>query len=128
MSFVPDHLIYTDQHEWLLLEGDTGTVGITDYAQSELGDIVFVELPAVGDVVEREDPFGTIEAVKTVAELFAPVSGEVVDVNTSLRDAVEKINSDPYTEGWMIKIRMQNPDEVDSLLSPNAYDRMIRNL
>lgn len=128
MSFVPDHLLYTDQHEWLLLEGDTGTVGITDYAQSELGDIVFVELPAVGDVVEREDPFGTIEAVKTVAELFAPVSGEVVDVNTSLRDAVEKINSDPYTEGWMIKIRMQNPDEVDSLLSPNAYDRMIRNL
>jgi len=128
MSIVPDHLLYTDQHEWVLVEGDTGTVGITDYAQSELGDIVFVELPEVGDTVEQGDPFGTIEAVKTVAELFSPVSGEVVDVNTSLGNTVEKINSDPYTEGWMIKIRMQNPGEADSLLTPEAYDRMIRDL
>ena len=128
MSTVPDHLYYSDQHEWVLMEEDTGTIGITDYAQSELGDIVFVELPEVGDILSQGEPFGTIEAVKTVAELFAPVSGEVVEINTSLENTVEKVNSDPYTEGWMIKIRIQDPGEMDLLLAPEAYDLMIRDL
>ena len=128
MSTVLDHLYYSDQHEWVLMEEDTGTIGITDYAQSELGDIVFVELPEVGDILSQGEPFGTIEAVKTVAELFAPVSGEVVEINTSLENTVEKVNSDPYTEGWMIKIRIQDPGEMDLLLAPEAYDLMIRDL
>jgi len=100
---IPDDLHYTKDHEWVRLEGDTVTVGITDFAQGELGDIIFVEFPSVGDAFNQGDPFGTVEAVKTVADLFIPVSGEIIAVNTDLEEAPEKVNNDPYGEGWMVR-------------------------
>ncbi len=118
---IPDDLQYTPDHEWVRLEGDGATVGITDYAQGELGDIIFVEFPNVGDTFIQGDTFGTIEAVKTVADLFIPLSGEIIAVNTDLEDAPEKVNNDPYGEGWMVKVKLTNPDERDSLLSAAAY-------
>ncbi|MBL7074663.1 glycine cleavage system protein GcvH [candidate division KSB1 bacterium] len=122
---VPNHLLYTKDHEWALIEDDSTTVGLTDYAQSELGDVVFVELPGVGTVVEQGKSFGTIEAVKTVADLLAPMSGEVVEVNRELDGTPEKVNQDPYGEGWMIKIKNSNPGEKDDLLSPGDYKKLI---
>jgi len=122
---VPAELKYTKDHEWAKLDGPIVTIGITDYAQGELGDVVFVELPAVGDSVESEDTFGTIEAVKAVADLFSPVSGEVVEVNDALSDAPETVNSDPYGEGWMVKVKIGAQDGWDSLMSADAYEKLI---
>ncbi len=114
-------LLYTEEHEWVYVEDDIVTVGITDYAQGELGDIVFIELPKVNDEVKQMEPFGTIEAVKAVSDLFAPLSGTVVEVNDVLQEQPELINKDPYGHGWMIKIRMADKSELESLLSAAAY-------
>ena len=118
-------LKYTKEHEWVKLEGDTATVGITDYAQGELGDIVFVELPKVGATVAQMKPFGTIEAVKAVSELFSPVTGEVVAVNSGLESDAAVINKDPYGEAWLIKIKVKNPKELDPLLTAAKYKEMV---
>lgn len=122
---IPADLKYTKDHEWARVEGDIVTVGITDYAQSELGDIMYVELPSVGSTVEMGKPFGTIEAVKAASDLYAPVSGEVVEVNESLNDAPENVNNDPYGEGWMIKVKMSNPDELNELLDKDKYEELL---
>ena len=122
---IPENLAYAEEHEWILRDSDMGTVGITDYAQSELGDIVFVELPEVGEYFKQGQVFGTIEAVKTVSDLCAPASGEVVEVNQSLEENAEQVNSDPYGDGWMIKIRIENLEELDRLLSPTDYAELI---
>jgi len=122
---VPAELKYTKDHEWAKLDGDIITVGITEYAQGELGDVVFVELPAAGDNVEKEETFGTIEAVKAVADLFSPVSGEVVETNDALADTPETVNADPYGAGWMVKIKLSNPDDWDTLMSADAYEELI---
>jgi glycine cleavage system H protein len=122
---VPEDLLYTSDHEWIRLEGDTGIVGITDFAQGELGDIVFVEIETVGDILDKEEVFGTIEAVKTVSDMFMPVSGEVLEVNPLIDDAPETVNKDPYGQGWMIKIRLTNPDEVKDLLSAEKYKAIL---
>ena len=124
MNF-PENLKYTKDHEWLRIEGDTGIVGITDYAQGELGDIVFVELPEVGKALKAHDSFGTIEAVKAVSDLFAPVSGTILEVNPALEKTPEIINRDPYDKGWMVKMKLINPSEVASLLSTAAYKQLI---
>ena len=125
---IPENLSYTEEHEWISQDSDICTVGITDYAQSELGDIVFVELPEVGDYIEKGQVFGTVEAVKTVAELYAPASGEVVEVNQTLEDMVEQINTDPYGAGWMIKIRTENQEELEQLLSSQDYEDLVADL
>lgn len=122
---VPEELKYTKEHEWLKAEDGVATVGITDYAQSELGDIVFVELPQVGDTVSQGEPFGTIEAVKTVADLFSPVSGEVSELNPKIEEDPAVMNKDPYGEGWMMKIKMSDASQADSLLSPTDYRALI---
>ncbi len=120
---VPEELQYTRSHEWVRTEGDTATVGITDYAQDELGDIVFVELPEVGATFDAGDSFGTVESVKAVSDLYAPVGGEVVEVNEALDDSPEKINEDPYGEGWIIKLRVS--DESSGLLSASDYEQLL---
>ncbi len=122
---IPEDLKYTKDHEWARIDGEIATVGITDFAQSELGDIVYVELPEVGAQTTQNESFGTIEAVKAVSDLFAPLSGEVVEVNEALADQPELINKDPYGEGWIIKIKMSNPDEVANLLSKEQYEELI---
>ena len=122
MANVPEDLHYSKDHEWIRVEGDVGTIGITDHAQNSLGDVVFVELPKVGENFEAHESFGSVESVKAVSEIFTPVGGEVVEVNESLQDDAEKVNSDPYGEAWMIRIRMKNPGEVDSLLSAAEYE------
>ncbi len=122
---IPAELKYSKDHEWARIEGDIAVVGITDYAQNELGDIVYVELPEVGTQVEQGKSFGTVEAVKAVSDLFAPLSGEVVEVNEKLNDSPELVNQDPYGEGWMIKIKMSNPDEVNQLLSKEEYEALL---
>ncbi len=120
----PSDLAYVDTHEWLSIDGQTATVGITDYAQSELGDIIFVELPEAGTEVETGEPFAVIEAVKTVSDLFGPVSGTISEVNDSLEDSPEKINEDPYGGGWIVKIEMSDPSETESLLSADDYGKL----
>ncbi len=124
---VPKELLYTEEHEWVLFDdsNNTAIVGITDYAQSELGDIVFIELPKVNDQVKQMEPFGTIEAVKAVSELFSPTSGTIVEVNTILQDQPELINQDPYEKGWMIKIHLSDPVELEALMSPDDYKKHI---
>lgn len=122
---IPADLKYTKDHEWARIENDVAIVGITDYAQGELGDIVYVELPQIGDEVAMNDSFGTIEAVKAVSDLYAPLSGEVVEVNTALEDAPEIINQDPYSDGWMIKIKIKNMKEVEELLDNSQYEALI---
>ncbi|MFN4122322.1 MAG: glycine cleavage system protein GcvH [Flavobacteriales bacterium] len=124
MNF-PENLKYSKEHEWIRTEGDVAYVGITDFAQSELGDIVFVEVDTVGEVVDQDKVFGTVEAVKTVSDLFMPVSGEILEFNESLSDAAETINTDPYEKGWLVKIRLTNPEELNSLMDVNAYKAMI---
>jgi len=121
---IPEDLKYTDQHEWVRVQADTATVGITDYAQKELGDIVYVELPSVGSATVAKKAFGVVEAVKTVSDLYAPVSGEVTEINEGLGTDASIVNKSPYDQGWMIKIRMSNPSELDSLLSPADYRRL----
>ena len=122
MAEIPQDLLYTRNHEWARIEGDTATVGITDHAQEELGDVVFVELPQVGSSVEAGEPFGTIESVKAVSDLYSPVSGEVVDVNNTLEESPEKVNEDPYGEGWLIRVRLSGEPD---LLSPEEYARRL---
>lgn len=122
---IPKDLMYTEEHEWVLIDGEIATVGITDYAQGELGDIVFIELPNVNDETKQMEPFGTIEAVKAVSDLFAPLSGTVVEVNTTLEDQPELVNHDPYGQGWMIKIKFSDQSEVESLLSAEDYKKKI---
>jgi glycine cleavage system H protein len=124
MNF-PDGLKYTNDHEWLRVEGDMGWVGVTDYAQGELGDVVFVELPAPGTKIQKGKSFGTIEAVKAVSDMYAPVSGEVLEINKGIQSSPEKVNKDPYGEGWFIKMRIANPAEVGELLDVNAYKQLV---
>ena len=124
MNF-PENLKYTKDHEWVLVDGDTGTVGITDYAQGELGDVVFVELPAIGRSVKQGESFGTIEAVKAVSDMYAPISGSVVEVNKELEKTPEIVNKDPYGKGWMVKIKAGNPADLSSLLNAAAYKALI---
>ncbi|MDQ7064007.1 MAG: glycine cleavage system protein GcvH [candidate division KSB1 bacterium] len=122
---IPLELLYTKEHEWVSVDDNVATIGITDYAQGELGDIVFVELPKVGDQTRQMEPFGTIEAVKAVSELYAPVTGKVVAINEELQESPELINQDPYGKGWMIKVELSNPEELDKLLSPKDYEQLI---
>ncbi|UCE67914.1 MAG: glycine cleavage system protein GcvH [Candidatus Zixiibacteriota bacterium] len=122
---IPDDLKYSKEHEWVKVDGDVAVVGITDYAQGELGDIVFVELPRVGSKVEYMKPFGTIEAVKAISDLFSPLSGEVTEVNNQLESDASIINSDPYGDGWIVKIKMSDSGELDKLLSASDYETEI---
>ncbi len=122
---IPDHLKYSSQHEWMLLDGSSGKIGITDFAQSELGDIVFVELAPVGRKVRQGESVGTIEAVKTVAELYSPVSGEVIAVNEKMKSSPEIVNKDPYGEGWMVQLRIADLKELGTLLTADAYKELI---
>lgn len=124
MNF-PSNLRYTKDHEWLLLEGNTATIGITEFAQRELGDIVFVDIPTVGKSLEAEDTFGTVEAVKTVSDLFLPVAGTINEVNPELDGSPELVNEDPYGEGWMIKMTVKNPADVNGLLDAAAYQKLV---
>ena len=126
MSNIPDGLHYSKDHEWLRVEGETGTVGITDHAQDSLGDVVYVELPKVGDSFGGHESFGSVESVKAVSELFLPVSGEVVEVNESLQDEPEKVNTDPYGDGWMVRIRLADAGQVDGLLSAKEYEDFVQ--
>ena len=123
---IPADLKYTKDHEWIKVDGDTATVGITDFAQRELGDIVYIEIETLGDTLDAEEVFGTVEAVKTVSDLFMPLSGEVLEFNTSLEDTPEAVNNDPYESGWMIKIKMDDPSQIEHLLSADGYRQLIQ--
>jgi glycine cleavage system H protein len=122
---IPAELKYTEDHEWVRVEGDTATVGITDFAQGELGDVVFVEIETEGEELDKGETFGTVEAVKTVSDLFMPVGGEVAEVNEALADEPELVNKDPYGKGWMIKIKVKDSSELDDLLSAADYKKMV---
>jgi len=122
---IPDNLKFTHDHEWILVEDDLALIGITEYAQGELGDVVFVEIETIGETLGKGEVFGTVEAVKTVSDLFMPVSGEVVEVNSELADKPELVNKDPFGKGWMIRIKVTDKSELDSLLSPDDYRKMI---
>jgi glycine cleavage system H protein len=122
---VPTDLRYTKDHEWVRLEGDTATIGVTDFAAHELGDVVFVDLPEPGRNIDQFGTFGVVESVKAVSDLYAPLSGEVTDVNASLTGQPELVNSDPFGAGWMIRVRVSNAAQVDGLLEPEAYERLI---
>lgn len=124
MNF-PENLRYTKDHEWVRLEGNIATIGITDFAQSELGDIVYVDITTLGQSLEAHAVFGTVEAVKTVSDLFLPVAGKIVEINEHLNNAPEKVNTDPYGEGWMVKVEVANPDEVAELLDAPAYTALV---
>jgi glycine cleavage system H protein len=123
---LPEDVRYAEDHEWVRIEGDKARIGISDYAQDQLGDIVFVELPEVGSKLSRGDEFGTVESVKAVSELYMPVGGEVVSVNNALEDAPEKVNNAPYTDGWMVEIAPEDPSEADSLMDRSAYLKMLQ--
>jgi glycine cleavage system H protein len=122
---VPSDLLYTKDHEWLRIEGDFGYVGITGFAQGELGDIVFLEIETLGETLEKEEVFGTIEAVKTVSDMFMPVGGEIVEVNPELEESPDLVNKDPYGKGWMIKIKITDPSETITLLSAEKYQELL---
>jgi glycine cleavage system H protein len=122
---VPEKLLYTKDHEWLLVDGETALVGITDFAQSELGDIVFIEIETLGETIEKGEVFGTIEAVKTVSDMFMPVSGEILEVNPALDKSPDLVNKDPYSQGWMIKLKLTNPADVKGLLSAAKYQALL---
>lgn len=122
---IPSNLRYTKDHEWILVEGDIATIGITDFAQGELGDIVYVEIETVGETLDKEAVFGTVEAVKTVSDLFMPLSGEILELNSNLESQPEIVNTDPYGAGWMIKIKMTNASELDQLLSEESYKGLV---
>ena len=124
MSY-PADLKYTKEHEWIRVDGNTGTIGITDFAQQQLGDVVYVELPEVGSTITAGQVFGTIESVKAVSELFAPVTGEVSEINTSLKDRPDHVNSKPH-EAWMVKVKLSNPGEIASLMNAAAYEQLIQ--
>ncbi|HEX7494794.1 MAG TPA: glycine cleavage system protein GcvH [Bacteroidales bacterium] len=122
---VPLNLLYTKDHEWLRVEGNIGYVGVTDFAQGELGDIVFIEIETVGETLKKEEVFGTIEAVKTVSDMFMPVGGEILEVNPALEESPVVVNKDPYGKGWMVKIKITNPPETAGLLTPEQYKALI---
>ncbi len=122
MANIPEDLHYSKDHEWVRVEGDVAVIGITDYAQNSLGDVVYVELPKAGEEFAANESFGSVESVKAVSEMFSPVSGAVVTINDALADEPEKVNGDPYGEGWMIRVRLSNPGEVDSLLTAAEYE------
>jgi len=124
---IPEELSYTEEHEWVKLDGNIATVGITDFAQSELGDIVYIEIDSLDSEINSNDVFGTVEAVKTVSDLFMPVNGKVIEVNTLLDDAPEIVNDDPYGQGWIIKIEVSNPNDLDNLMSSENYRNLIDN-
>ena len=123
---LPQDLKYTKEHEWLKVDGETAIIGITEHAQSELGDIIFIEFPNVDQKIEKNEPFGTIEAVKTVADLFAPVSGKVIEINETLEDNPEFVNSDPYVNGWIVKVSISDTSELKELMSADKYEELIR--
>ena len=124
MMNIPTHLKYTKDHEWILIKGDIATIGITDFAQGELGDIVYVEIEKVGEIFSKEEVFGTVEAVKTVSDLFMPLTGEIIDINQTLNEKPELVNEDPYGRGWMIKVKLNSP-ETTSLLNSEEYKKLI---
>jgi len=121
----PEELKYSKDHEWIRIEGDTATIGITDYAQGELGDVVYVEMPEAGSSISKGESFGTIEAVKAVSELYSPISGEVVEINDKLEGEPALVNQSPYGDGWMIKLKLSNPDELSDLMDALAYKEMV---
>jgi len=121
----PSDRVYSNEHEWVVVDGDTALIGISSFAQDQLGEVVYVDLPAAGDAVSAGDTFGEIESVKSVSELFAPVTGEIVEVNDALSDSPETVNQDPHGEGWMIKVRMDDASEVDGLMSAEEYDAFV---
>ena len=123
---IPSDLLYSNDHEWVKLDGEFATIGITDFAQRELGDIVYIEIETLGDTLEREQVFGTVEAVKTVSDLFMPLSGEVLEFNSTLEDTPEAVNDQPYESGWMIKIKMDNPAQLKDLMSADQYKQLIQ--
>ena len=125
MSIIRDDLKYTQDHEWIISDGKIGTVGVTDFAQESLGDVTFVELPAIGTALKKGDVFGVVESVKAASDLYVPVSGTVVEVNETLEQSPDLINSSPYDDGWIIKIEIDEPSQVDELLSPTAYKGLI---
>jgi glycine cleavage system H protein len=125
MSNIPENLRYSKDHEWVSADGEVATIGLTDYAQSSLGDVVYIDLPRVGDVFASHEAFGSVESVKAVSEVFTPVAGEVVAVNDGLNDTPEKVNSDPYGEAWFVKIKMEKAGEVDGLLSGEEYEEYL---
>ena len=120
-----DNHLFTKEHEWLMIDGDIATIGITDFAQSELGDIIFIELPSSGDTFMSEEVFGTIEAVKTVADLFMPVAGVIIEINSEMEDNPDYVNSSPYEEGWIVKIRLNNTSDLKNLLNHEDYKKLI---
>ena len=122
---IPDKLKYTNDHEWVKIDGEIAIVGITDFAQSELGDIVYVEINTIGDIVEKDSVFGTVEAVKTVSDLFMPLTGEILEVNSALEETPEIINNEPYESGWIIKIKIEDIDQINQLLDSDAYKNII---
>lgn len=122
---IPENLRYTKEHEWILLEGDTATIGITDFAQGELGDIVFIDIPAKGKLLGANEVFGTVEAVKTVSDLFLPVKGTITEVNPKLENSPELVNSDPFGEGWMIRMKVDNPADLNALLDAAGYSALV---
>ncbi len=122
---IPSELKYSKDHEWIKVEGDIATVGITDFAQSELGDIVYVEVETLDETLDQDEVFGTVEAVKTVSDLFIPITGEIVEFNETLEDEPEKVNTDPYGDGWMVKIKISDSSQLDSLLDADAYKALI---
>jgi glycine cleavage system H protein len=126
MANVPEDLHYSKDHEWIKLDGEVGTIGITDYAQHSLGDVVYVELPKVGDEFETHQPFGSVESVKAVSELYTPVAGAIVEVNESLQDSPEAVNTDPYGAAWMIKMRVKDKGSVDALLTAAEYEDFLK--
>ncbi|MFO7766164.1 MAG: glycine cleavage system protein GcvH [Pelovirga sp.] len=126
MMDFPDELKYTEEHEWITIEADIATIGISDFAQNQLGDVVFVELPEVGDELEAGKPFGVVESVKAVSDIYSPLSGEVIEINEELPDAPETLNTSPYEDGWLIKMRLSNPEELDDLLDADTYQELIK--
>ena len=123
---LPQDLKYTKEHEWLKVNGETAIIGITEHAQSELGDIIFIEFPNIDQEIDKNEPFGTIEAVKTVADLFAPVSGKVIKINETLEDNPEFVNSDPYVNGWIVKVSISDTSELEELMSADKYEELIK--
>jgi glycine cleavage system H protein len=122
----PEDYLYTKDHEWIIVQDNIGTIGITDYAQHELGDVVYIDLPEVGDTFEANDPFGSVESVKAVSEIFCPVSGEITEVNSKLEESPEAINESPHQKAWLVKIRLSNPEELKELLSSEEYEEYLQ--
>ncbi len=125
MSNIPENLRYSKDHEWVAADGDVASIGITDYAQHSLGDVVYIDMPRVGDKFGAHEAFGSVESVKAVSEVFTPIAGEIVEVNDGINDAPEKVNSDPYGDGWFVRVKMDNPGDADAMLSSEEYDEYL---